>query len=81
MHADPVAGREDDGPLDDVAQLADVARPVVRLERGHRLLATASGVGIRRSAAKRARKWLTSSGMSSRRSRSGGMRTGTTLSR
>src|SRR6187402_1283578 len=28
---------------------------------------------MRRSAAKRARKWLTSSGMSSRRSRTGGM--------
>ncbi len=39
------------------------------------------GGGIRRSAAKRARKWLTSSGMSSRRSRSGGSFTGTTLSR
>ena len=39
------------------------------------------GADIRRSAAIRARKWLTSSGMSSRRSRNGGSRTGTTLSR
>ena len=38
MHADPVARRQDDRPLDDVAQLADIARPVVRLERRHRLL-------------------------------------------
>ena len=36
MHDDAVARREDQGALDDVAQLADIARPVVRLERGHR---------------------------------------------
>ena len=35
--ADPLAGREDDRPLDDVAQLADVARPVIGLQRGHRV--------------------------------------------
>ena len=39
------------------------------------------GAAVLRSAANRARKWFTSSGMSSRRSRSGGRRTGTTLRR
>ena len=38
MHADAVAGREDQRPLDDIAELADIARPVVRLERRHRLV-------------------------------------------
>ena len=35
--ADAVARRQDQGALDDVAKLADVARPVMRLKRGHRL--------------------------------------------
>src|SRR6185369_9147608 len=30
-----VTRREDQGALDDVAKLSDIARPVVRLERGH----------------------------------------------
>src|SRR3546814_4745738 len=34
---EPVARREDHDPLDDVAQFADVAGPVVRLKRRHRL--------------------------------------------
>ena len=33
-----IARREDDGALDDVAQLADVAGPVMRLQRRHRFL-------------------------------------------
>ena len=33
-----VAGREDQGAFDDVAQLADIAGPVMRLQRGHRFL-------------------------------------------
>src|SRR3546814_3790203 len=34
---EPVGRREDHHPLDDVAKLANIAGPVVRLERGHRL--------------------------------------------
>ena len=34
-----VARREDDRPLDDVAQLAHIARPVVRLQHGHGVVA------------------------------------------
>ena len=37
MQRDPVAGRKDQRALDDVPELADIARPVVRLERRHRL--------------------------------------------
>ena len=36
-----VAGREDQSPFDDVSQLANVAGPIVRLERGHRLFRNA----------------------------------------
>ena len=43
--ADPLARREDDRPLDDVPQLADVARPVIGLERGHRVGRRRCGVG------------------------------------
>src|SRR3546814_15058272 len=34
--ADTVAGREDHGALDDVAELPHVARPIARLQRDHR---------------------------------------------
>ena len=73
--------RQDQQPLDDVAQLADVARPVVALQRGQRVLAdrraSAGRWRRRRGAAGRS----ASSGMSSRRSLSGGTRSGTTFSR
>ena len=68
-----------DRALDDVLQLTDVARPVVLLEHGQ---------GLRRHAppgrptcAGFLMKWATSSGMSSRRSRSGGRWSGMTLRR
>ena len=38
---DTLAGREDDCPLDDVAKLPDIARPIVGLERRNRLVRNA----------------------------------------
>ncbi len=66
-------GRLDDRPLDDVLQLADVARPVPSLERVHH----ASGMDGTGRPSRRAHCWAkcsASAGMSSTRSRSGGIR-------
>ena len=77
----PPRRRQDQQPLDDVAQLAHVARPVVALQRRQRVVADrprrqAGGIGDARAGGR-----LASSGMSSRRSLSGGTRSGTTFSR
>ena len=73
------AGGGDHRLLDDVLELAHVARPVVAAAaaRGPRENVLA---GMPRSTSL-SRKWLTSSGMSSSRSRRGGSSIETTLSR
>ena len=68
--------REDHGALDHVLELAHVAGPVVRDEPLERVVARRARTGLAERVAEAApRKWSTSSGMSSRRSRSGGTRT------
>ena len=68
-------------PLDGVAQLADVAAPAVALQRLQRAPASnLFGLRLCSSPVSRA-KCCTSSGMSSRRSRSGGTTIGMTLRR
>ena len=72
LDADPRPGRQHDGALDDVLELADVARPVVlgqQIERVRRQLEIRSSGSRRRTCR---RKCCASSGMSSLRSRSGG---------
>jgi hypothetical protein len=41
--ADPLLGADDAGPFDDVAQLADIARPGVVQQRGAGLVGEAAG--------------------------------------
>ena len=75
-----VAGRANHRALDDVLELAHVAGPGIALQRRHHRVGTCL---IWRPSL-RWRCWMknqTSSGMSSRRSRSGGSRTGNTLRR
>ena len=72
---------ERDRPLDHVLELADVARPVVRLQAAPAPRREMPVTGFPICVANRARKCSASSGMSSRRSRSGGSATGMTLIR
>ncbi len=76
-----VAAGEDQQPLDVVAELAEVARPVMRLEHRHarRRRSRRGGSPVDREIC--STKWRTSSGMSSRRSASAGTRIGTTARR
>ena len=76
-----VAGGQHRRLLDAVLELAHVARPVVREQRAIRVAARPASAGRPRRAAAAARKCSISGGTSSRRSRSGGMAIGTTLSR
>ena len=63
-----VAGGQDHQPLDIVAQLADIAGPVVRLQHRHRIGGDRAG-GAPMSALTRSRKCSISAGMSSRAAR------------
>ena len=73
--------REDDRALDDVLQLADVAGPGIGRQRVHRLVGDTGLTRLPSFRANCARKNITSSRMSSRRSRSGGTPRGKTLRR
>ena len=70
-----------DGALDDVLELADVAGPVVRAAAAPSRSCEIPVTGFPICSAYFARKWSASSGMSSRRSRSGGSAIGITLMR
>ena len=76
---DIVAG-QDQQPLHDVAQLADIARPAMGLQHRHGVVADMR-MGRPPAADSRFMKWAPALGMSSRRSASDGIRTGTTLRR
>ena len=76
-----VAARQDHQPLDVVAELADVARPVMRLEHRHGVVADGPRAAGRSTAKSARRSGGPVSGMSSRRSASAGTRIGTTASR
>ena len=78
---DAIVRREDRHPLDDVAQLADVAGPGVALEQRDGLVDRSSAAGSCCARRTPHRKYGTSSAMSCRRSRSAGTRIGTTLRR
>ena len=79
---DRVAFADDAGPLDDVLQLPHVARPVVGLQ-GRRASSSISEprLPLYSSGQQRLRKWSTSRGMSSTRSRRAGRFMGITFRR